>query len=80
MARHVFDVSETATHELVAQQLHSLADQFATGSIDLTYDEWNAPTVIVDPVDVVIDLKRKRHHVDLVIHLSWPLRAGHSSA
>ena len=80
MARHVFDVSETATHELVASQLRSRADQFAKGSIDLSYDEWEAPTVIVDPVEVVVDLKRKRHHVDLVIHLSWPLTAGHASS
>jgi amphi-Trp domain-containing protein len=71
MARHVFDLSETATHALVARQLRDLADQFARGSIELSYDEWHAPTVVVDPVDVTIDLTRQRRHVELVVRIGW---------
>lgn len=71
MARHVFDISETATHELVARQLRDLADQFARGRIDLAYDEWHDPTVITDPVDVTIDLTRRHRHVDLVVRIGW---------
>jgi amphi-Trp domain-containing protein len=71
MAKHVFDLSETATHELVASQLRALADQFAAGAIELSYDEWHAPTVVVDPVDVVVDLKEQRRHVELVIRIGW---------
>ncbi len=71
MSRHVFDISETATHEIVADQLRALADQLAAGEVDLAYDEWHAPTVVIDPVDVTVDLKRSRHHVDLSLHLRW---------
>jgi amphi-Trp domain-containing protein len=71
MAKHVFDLSETATHQLVADRLRALADQFATGAIDLSYDEWHGPTVVVDPVDVVVDLKEQRRHVELVIRIEW---------
>lgn len=71
MHRHVFDIKERATHDLVARQLRELADQFATGSIDLSYDESHAPTVIVDPVDVVVDLTQDRHHAELAIRLRW---------
>ena len=56
MARHLFDIKERGTHSLVADQLRALADQIATGSLDMAYDEWHAPTVIVDPMDMVIDL------------------------
>ncbi len=77
MVKHVFDLSETATHELVADQLRALADQFAAGSIDLSYDEWRAPTVVVDPVEVVVDLREQRRHVELVIRFEWT-RAGGS--
>lgn len=70
--KHVFDISESATHELVARQLRSLADQFASGSIDLAYDEQHAPTVVVDPVDVKVDLRRQRHRVELDIRIGWP--------
>lgn len=69
--KHVFDISETATHELVARQLRALADQFATGSIDLAYEEQHAPTVVVDPVDVTVDLRQQRHRVELNIRIGW---------
>ncbi|WP_217914554.1 amphi-Trp domain-containing protein [Miltoncostaea marina] len=69
--KHVFDLSETATHELVARQLRDLADQFASGSVDLSYDEEHAPTVVVDPVDVTVDLHTHRHHVELNIRIGW---------
>lgn len=71
MQRHVFDMSERATHALVARQLRELADQFATGSIDLDSDENHTPTVVVDPVDVTIDLTQDRHHAELEIRLRW---------
>lgn len=71
MHRHVFDMSESATHQLVARQLRDLADQFDTGSIDLAYDESHAPTVIVDPVDVTLDLTQDRHRAELAIRLRW---------
>jgi amphi-Trp domain-containing protein len=71
MSHHVFDLTETATHNLVADQLRALADQLAAGRVDLSYDEWHAPTVVVDPVEVVVDLKRKRHHWELAIDMRW---------
>lgn len=76
MAKHVFDLNESATHHLVARQLRDLADQFAAGSVDLAYDEWHSPTVIVDPVDVVIDLKKQRRHVELSIRIGWNLETA----
>ena len=71
MSKHVFDLSETASHGLVAEQLHALADQIAAGSVDLSYDEWSGPTAVCDPVEVVVDLKRSKHHVELSIDLRW---------
>lgn len=71
MQRHVFDMSESATHELVAKQLRDLASQFQAGSVELAYDESHAPTGIVDPVDVVLDLTQNRNHVELNIRISW---------
>lgn len=71
MSKHVFDISETATHDLVAEQLRALADQIAGGSVDLSYDEWHGPTAVVDPVDVVVDLKKHRHTVELRIDMRW---------
>ncbi|MGD9697194.1 MAG: hypothetical protein AB7V42_16210 [Thermoleophilia bacterium] len=73
MSKHVFDISETATHQLVARQLRDLADQFAAGSIDLAYDEWKTPTVVVDPVDVKVDLIQQRRHVELLVRIGWTL-------
>ena len=71
MQRHVFDMSESATHELVAKQLRDLANQFEKGSVELAYDESHAPTGIVDPVDVVLDLTQNKNHVELLIKISW---------
>lgn len=71
MYHHVFDMRETATHGLVARQLRDLANQFDAGSVELAYDEHHAPTHIIDPVDVVLDLTQSRRHVELVIRLSW---------
>ena len=71
MQRHVFDMSERATHTLVADQLRSLADQFDRGAVELAYEEDHDPTVIHDPVDVVVDLTQGRHQVELVVRMSW---------
>ena len=71
MAHHLFDVRESATHELVAQQLRDLADQFASGAVDLAYDDWHGPVEVVDPVNVVVDLKQSGHQMDLSVHLTW---------
>lgn len=71
MQRHVFDMSERATHQLVARQLRDLADQFEAGSIDLDADEGHAPTVVADPVEVVIDLHHGRHTAELEIRMRW---------
>ena len=73
VTRHLFDIKERATHSLVADQLRALADQIATGSLNMAYDEEHAPTVIVDPMDVVIDLVRKKTGVELTIQMRWPL-------
>ena len=73
MTRHLFDIKERATHSLVADQLRSLADQIAAGSLDMAYDEWHAPTVIVDPMDVVIDLVQRKSEVELTIQMRWPV-------
>ncbi len=78
MAHHIFDVRESATHGLVADQLRDLADQFASGSVDLAYEEWQGPIEVIDPVSVSVDLKRSRHQLDLVVHLSWPTQ-GHGT-
>ena len=71
MHRHVFDLKERATHSLVAKQLRDLADQFERGSMELAYDESHAPTGIVDPVNVVLDLTQNKTHVELMIRLNW---------
>ncbi len=71
MQRHVFDMSESATHELVAKQLRDLASQFDAGVVELAYDESHAPTGIVDPVDVTLDLTQNKNHVELSIKISW---------
>lgn len=71
MQRHVFDMSESATHGLVAKQLRDLANQFEAGAVELAYDESHAPTGIVDPVDVVLDLTQNKNHVSMLIRLSW---------
>lgn len=71
MQRHVFDMSESATHQLVATQLRDLANQFEAGSVELSYDESHAPTGIVDPVDVVLDLTQNKNQVELLIRISW---------
>jgi hypothetical protein len=71
MHHHVFDMRESATHGLVARQLRDLASQFDAGSVELAYDESHAPTTIVDPVDVVLDLTQNKNHVEMVIRLSW---------
>ena len=73
MTRHLFDIKERATHSLVADQLRALADQIAAGSLDMAYDEWHAPTVIVDPMDVVIDLVQRKSEVELTIQMRWPV-------
>ena len=79
MARHVFDLRHSATHQLLAEQLRALADQLAAGELDLAYEDWHTPTEVVDPVNVVVDLKQGRRQVDLVIHLSWPVAEGPAS-
>jgi amphi-Trp domain-containing protein len=71
MQHHVFDMSEKATHELVAAQLRDLADQFMAGSVELSYNEEHTPFVVVDPVDVVIDMTQSRQHVQLEIRIGW---------
>ena len=71
MQKHVFDMSERATHSLVAEQLRSLAAQFASGEVDLANDEGRGPTGIHDPVDVTVDLTQGRHHVELVVKMRW---------
>lgn len=75
MTKHVFDLSETATHDLVADQLRALADQFAAGEVDLSYDEWHGPTAVIDPVEVTVDLRQKKHRVELVVSMSWGVDA-----
>jgi len=73
VTRHLFDIKERATHSLVAEQLRTLADQVAKGSLNMAYDEWHEPTVIVDPMEVVVDLVRRKHEVELSIHMRWPV-------
>jgi amphi-Trp domain-containing protein len=73
VTRHLFDIKERATHSLVAEQLRALAYQVAKGSLNMAYDEWHAPTVIVDPMEVVVDLVQRKHEVELSIHMRWPV-------
>ena len=46
-------------------------EEFAKGRIDLAYDEWTTPTRVSDPVNVVLDFTRNKHHASLVIDLRW---------
>jgi amphi-Trp domain-containing protein len=71
MLKHVFDASDTATHTELAARLHVLADDIADGAVRLSYDEWEQPTAVVDPVDVLIDVRRNRHHAELVLRMRW---------
>lgn len=71
MHRHVFDMSESATHSLVAKQLRDLASQFEAGVVELAYDESHAPTAVIDPVAVVLDMTQNRHHAEMNIRISW---------
>jgi len=74
MLKHVFDASETATHGEVAARLRALADDVEEGAVHLSYDEWEEPTAVVDPVDVVIDVRRNRHHAELTLRMRWGTR------
>lgn len=76
MYKHVFDISETATRSLAAQQLRRIADQIEAGALDLGYDEFQAPVPVSEPVDVVLDVVKHRHHADLALTMRWPLEAG----
>lgn len=78
MTRHVFDIKERATHSLVADQLRALADQIAKGELNMAYDEWTEPTVVVDPIEVTVDLVQRKHEVELVIEMRWPAEGEHS--
>lgn len=73
MARHLFDTRERATRALVAQQLRDLAGEVEAGTLDLADEEWAPPMVVAEPVDVDIDLLRRRHGVQLTVRLRWPL-------
>jgi amphi-Trp domain-containing protein len=77
MMKHVFDTSETGTHTAIAARLHALADDIANGAVRLSYDEWEEPTAVVDPVDVVIDVRRGRHHAELMLRMRWSTREDH---
>lgn len=76
VTRHLFDIRERATHTLVAEQLRALADQVAAGSLNMAYDEWRAPTVIVDPIEVVVDLVQRKHEIELSIQMKWPVEGS----
>lgn len=71
MLRHVFDMNEKATRELVARQLRDLADQFVAGEVELSYDEEQTPLVVTDPVDVTLDMTHNRGRVVLGIRIAW---------
>jgi amphi-Trp domain-containing protein len=71
MVKHVFDTSERATRALVARQLHQLADEVAAGAVQLGYDESQAPTAVVDPLDVTVDLRRNRSHAEFTLRMKW---------
>ncbi len=75
MTRHVFDIKERATHEKVAAQLHALADQIAAGRIEMAYDDLARPTVVADPIELVLDLIQHRHDAELTIAMRWPTPA-----
>ena len=71
MVKHVYDAHETATRALVARQLHALADELAAGSVDLGSDGIAAPTAVVDPLDVTVDLRRHRTHAEFTLRMRW---------
>lgn len=72
MTKHIFDLSENATRAQAARQLHALADQIASGSLDLAYDDYGLSTPVADHLDIVVDLTRHRHHFELELHARWP--------
>lgn len=69
--KRLYDASETATHTFVARQLRALSDDIAAGAVRLSYDDLHEPTPILDPIDVVIDMRRSRRHTELVVRLRW---------
>ncbi len=71
MIKHVYDAHETATRELVARQLHALADELAAGSVDLGNDDAQSATAVVDPLDVTVDLRRNRNHAEFTLKMRW---------
>jgi hypothetical protein len=73
MARHLFDITERATHDLVADQLHDLAEQIKSGSLDYGAEDWSPPTIVLDPMDVDVDLMQRRNEVVLTIRMRWPV-------
>jgi amphi-Trp domain-containing protein len=72
MTRHIFDLSENATREQAARQLRVLADQIAAGSIELSYSDVDAATPVHEPLHIVVDLTRHRHHFELELNARWP--------
>lgn len=72
MTRHVFDLRERATRKKVASQLHALADQIERGRVLMSYDDLAEPTLVDDPIELVLDLIRHRSDVELNIAMRWP--------
>jgi len=72
MSRHIFDVSERASRAQAARQLRELADQIDRGTIDMAYGDYDAPTPVNEPLRIVLDLTRHRHHFELELNARWP--------
>ena len=77
MTKHIFDISETANRAQAAQQLRVLADQISRGSIEMSYGDFDAPTPVTEPLHIVVDLTRHRHHFELEINARWTHDGGH---
>ncbi len=71
MARHLYDIKEQEGRARVAAQLREVADQIASGQIDLAYDDYSEPTPVTEPVRLILDLVQYRHEVELAITMRW---------
>lgn len=71
MTKHIFDRSEHATRSAAAQQLRALADQIEAGNLDMAYGDYGTLTPVSEPLHIVVDLTKHRHHFELTLHARW---------
>lgn len=71
MTKHIFDLSEHATRARAARQLRELADQIDNGNIEMAYGDFDTLTPVSEPLHIVVDLTKHRHHFELALNARW---------